>query len=95
LRRKTSIHDQIRLSDHGEILVSFFVLPFFCLPKPAQIRYKIAALASDVSLRRATLYPAELWVRDAGQEGRLAKAGALCQYQITVPPAYFAGFSIG
>jgi hypothetical protein len=58
LRRKTSIHDQIRLSDHGEILVSFFVLSFFSLPK----RYKIAALASDISLRRATLYPAELRV---------------------------------
>ena len=58
--------DQIRQSDRGEILVSFFVRPFFHLPKPARIRYKIATLALDVSLRRAALYPAELRVRAGG-----------------------------
>jgi hypothetical protein len=33
LRRRTSIRDQIRQSERGEILVSFFVRPFFELPK--------------------------------------------------------------
>ncbi len=52
----------IGLPERGEFLVSFFVRPFFRLPKPSKILYKITALASDVSLRRATLYPAELRV---------------------------------
>ena len=56
----------IGLPERGEFLVSFFVRPFFRLPKPSKILYKITALASDVSLRRAALYPAELRVHRQG-----------------------------
>ena len=63
LGRGRSIRDQNRLSERGEFLVSFFVRPFFGLPKCPYLLYKNPTLALDVSLRRATLYPAELRVR--------------------------------
>ena len=75
--------------------MSFFVDPFFSIPKSPKILYKTAALPLDVSLRRATLYPAELWVHDAGRTWRLAKAMGLRQPQFTRALSYFAAFSIG
>jgi len=50
---------------------------------------------TGLCLRRATLYPAELWVHDAGRTWRLAKAMGLRQPQFTRAPSYFAAFSIG
>ena len=50
---------------------------------------------TGLCLRRATLYPAELWVHVAGAKRRLAKPIRPRQHQIATGAFYFGALTIG